>query len=101
MTHEAGKGDKQRPTNWDHFSENFDRIFGGGKHYKEGSLEKYVLDEKIAEYEEAVVEAMLEEDIEDEICSWCSGSGEGMYDGATCNKCHGSGVEPVEKEDDY
>jgi hypothetical protein len=28
MTHEAGKGDKQRPTNWDHFSENFDRIFG-------------------------------------------------------------------------
>ena len=28
MTHEAGKGDKPRPTNWDHFSENFDRIFG-------------------------------------------------------------------------
>jgi len=28
MTHEAGKGDTQRPTNWDHFSENFDRIFG-------------------------------------------------------------------------
>lgn len=37
---------------------------------------------------------------EDEICSWCSGSGEGMYDGATCKKCHGSGVEPVEKDDD-
>jgi len=29
MTHEAGKGDKQRPTNWHHFSENFGRIFGG------------------------------------------------------------------------
>ena len=29
MTHgDGGKGDKQRPTNWDHFSENFDRIFG-------------------------------------------------------------------------
>jgi hypothetical protein len=28
MTREAGKGDTTRPTNWDHFSENFDRIFG-------------------------------------------------------------------------
>jgi hypothetical protein len=28
MTHEAGKGDKQRPTNHKSFSENFDRIFG-------------------------------------------------------------------------
>jgi hypothetical protein len=28
MTKEAGKGDTQRPTNWDSFSENFDRIFG-------------------------------------------------------------------------
>jgi DnaJ-class molecular chaperone len=43
----------------------------------------------------------IEEDDEDEICSWCSGSGEGMYDGSTCNKCHGSGVEPREKDDDY
>ena len=37
---------------------------------------------------------------EDEICSGCSGSGEGMWDGATCNKCHGSGTEPVEKVDE-
>jgi hypothetical protein len=45
---------------------------------------------------------LLEEDDEpeDEICSGCSGSGEGMYDGATCTKCHGSGIEPVEKDDD-
>ena len=42
-----------------------------------------------------------EEEREDEICSWCSGSGEGMYDGATCKKCHGCGIEPVEKENDY
>jgi hypothetical protein len=27
MTHEAGKGDKQRPTNYKSFSENFDNIF--------------------------------------------------------------------------
>ena len=44
-------------------------------------------------------EALEDEDYEDEICSWCSGSGEGMYDGSTCRKCHGSGVEPCEKED--
>lgn len=37
---------------------------------------------------------------EDEICPGCSGSGEGMWDGATCNKCHGSGTEPVEKVDE-
>jgi len=43
---------------------------------------------------------MLEEEAEDDICSWCSGSGEGMYDGATCKKCKGSGIEPVEKDDD-
>lgn len=43
----------------------------------------------------------LDDDYEDEICSSCSGSGEGMYDGSTCYKCKGSGVEPVEKEDDY
>lgn len=79
MTHEAGKGDKTRPTNWDHFSENFDRIFGK---------------------KPAVTEDIEDDEDEDEICSGCSGSGEGMWDGATCNKCHGSGVEPYDKEDD-
>jgi hypothetical protein len=28
MTHEAGKGDKQRPTDYDKFNENFEKIFG-------------------------------------------------------------------------
>lgn len=87
MTHgDGGKGDKQRPTNWDHFSENFDRIFG-----------KKLKDITEEDFNEALG---VDEDDEDEICSGCSGSGEGMWDGATCNKCHGSGVEPVEKDDD-
>ena len=42
-----------------------------------------------------------EEDDDYESCSWCGGCGEGMYDGAACRKCKGSGVEPVEKEQDY
>jgi DnaJ-class molecular chaperone len=46
---------------------------------------------------------MIDEDDDDyEACSWCGGCGEGMYDGSACRKCHGSGVEPVEKMDsDY
>ena len=28
MTHEAGKGDKQRPTDYEKFSSNFEKIFG-------------------------------------------------------------------------
>ena len=59
MTHEAGKGDKQRPTDHEKFSSNFEKIFGGGKHYKEGSLEKKVLDDIIAEYDKAVEESLI------------------------------------------
>ncbi len=40
------------------------------------------------------------EDDDYEDCSWCSGSGEGMWDGSTCRHCHGTGVEPVEKDED-
>lgn len=52
------------------------------------------------------IECVMEDEDEDEddeyeICTRCSGSGEGMWDGATCTKCHGSGVEPVEIEEDY
>ena len=43
----------------------------------------------------------IEEDDEEQVCSWCGGCGEGMYDGAACKKCKGSGVEPREKDDDY
>jgi len=30
------------------------------------------------------------------ICGSCSGSGEGMYDGAICHSCHGSGERLTE-----
>ena len=40
------------------------------------------------------------EDDEEQECSWCNGCGEGDYDGAACRKCHGTGIEPTDKEDD-
>ena len=45
------------------------------------------------------IECVMEDD-EEKACSWCGGCGEGMYDGAACRKCHGTGVEPVEKDED-
>ena len=83
MAHEAGKGSAQRPTNNQAFSEAFDRIFG-------------VTSKQLGHVD---CNEEMEEDDEDEICSGCSGSGEGMYDGSSCYKCHGSCVEPVERED--
>jgi DnaJ-class molecular chaperone len=42
---------------------------------------------------------MIDDDDDDyEACSWCGGCGEGMYDGAACQKCHGTGIEPQEPE---
>lgn len=52
MAHEAGKGDKQRPTNWDHFSENFERIFGSKPTAKEMAALKQQQDDAQAEDEE-------------------------------------------------
>jgi hypothetical protein len=49
-------------------------------------------------YEESVEESYGDDDYED--CSWCSGSGEGQYDGSSCSHCHGSGVEPASDNDD-
>ena len=35
---------------------------------------------------------VVEETEEELICSDCSGSGEGQYDGTTCSTCHGGGT---------
>lgn len=36
-------------------------------------------------------EKECEEDEDEEMCSHCSGTGEGQYDGSRCNVCNGSG----------
>jgi len=62
MTHysEAGKGADQRPTDHNKFSSGYDLIWGKGKHYKEGSLEKQVLDDQIKEFDKSIDKAMME-----------------------------------------
>lgn len=35
---------------------------------------------------------------DDDICSYCNGSGEGMYDGTRCSACGGSGAERDEDD---
>lgn len=55
---EAGKGADQRPTDHNKFSSGYDLIWGK-KHYKEGSLEKQVLDDIIANYDKAVEEQLI------------------------------------------
>ena len=40
----------------------------------------------------------MNEDDDYEDCSWCRGCGEGDYDGAVCQNCHGTGIEPQEPE---
>lgn len=59
MTREAGKGDAQRPTDHNKFSSGYEAIWGKGKHYKEGSLEKQVLDDQIKRYDKALDEALI------------------------------------------
>lgn len=34
-----------------------------------------------------------------ELCSACSGSGEGHYDGSRCLSCGGSGVVEIERDE--
>jgi len=91
---DGGKGSAPRPFSVPHsdFAANFDKIFGASKndYASDTSIERVYMD----------TENEHDEDDEDEICSWCSGSGEGMHDGASCRKCHGTGIEPVEREDE-
>lgn len=78
---DGGKGSAPRPLSVDNntFADNWAATFGK---------------------KELPITMEPDEEDEDEICSGCSGSGEGMYDGSSCYKCHGSGVEPVEREDE-
>lgn len=91
---DGGKGSAPRPLSVDSgtFQDNWERTFGWRK--------RQIADELPITMEPDDTDVEPEDDDEDDICSGCSGSGEGMYDGSTCNKCHGCGVEPCQREDD-
>lgn len=39
-----------------------------------------------------LMDAETSNEDEEEICGYCNGSGEGMYDGTHCHACHGRGT---------
>ena len=44
-------------------------------------------------------EGWVNEEVEELLCSWCNGSGEGFIDGSACVKCHGLGTEKIDDDD--
>ena len=85
---DGGKGSARRKEDSQAVRDNWDRIFGKKE-------DKPMEDEQ--DYTDDIDDSM------DEDCSWCGGTGEGDYDGASCRRCHGTGVEPKEGDcdDDY
>jgi hypothetical protein len=88
MLSDGGKGSARRKENSQAVRDNWDLIFGNKK-------DAPMIDEEDNEdYTDDIDDSM------DEECSWCGGCGEGDYDGASCRRCHGTGVEPREKDCD-
>ena len=83
---DGGKGSARRKEDVSKINENWDRIF---KNKQKGNDMELDDDECFG----------IEDDDEEQECSWCHGCGEGDYDGASCRNCHGTGVEP--RDDDY
>lgn len=50
-----------------------------------------------SDFNKKPVAEAIDDDYED--CSYCSGTGEGRWEGSTCTHCDGSGVEPVSQDD--
>ena len=93
MSSDGGKGSSRRKENAQAVRDNWDLIFGKKK-------DTPMIDEDDIDNEDYT------DDIDDsmqEDCSLCGGCGEGNYDGASCRRCHGTGVEPRERDcdDDY
>ena len=93
MVSDGGKGSARRKEDVKKIHDNWDLIFGKKK-------DTPMIDEDDIDNEDYT------DDIDDsmqEDCSLCGGCGEGNYDGASCRRCHGTGVEPRERDcdDDY
>ena len=100
MSHgDGGKGSGRRKEDVKKIHDNWDLIFG----YKKGNTMMNDPQERSDEdYERSEGEDYTDDidDSMDEDCSWCGGCGEGGHDGASCRRCHGTGVEPRERDCD-
>jgi len=86
MAHsDGGKGSGRRKEDASKVRDNWDLIFGKKK------------DKPMNEHDEHEDYTDDIDDSMDEDCSWCGGTGEGDYDGSSCRRCHGTGVEPRER----
>ena len=87
MSHsDGGKGSGRRKEDASKVRDNWDLIFGKKKE------QPMIDDEDIEEHDE--------DQEYDDTCTWCGGCGEGDYDGASCRHCHGTGIEPRERDCD-
>ena len=75
------------------------RIYGDDRETLNRRLKALGFDQAMPE-PEPEPEEDPEDDDDEPICGACNGSGEGMYDGSTCYKCHGYGHERPEKDDE-
>jgi len=110
---DGGKGSARRKEDSQAVRDNWDRIFGAKAPESSPTAagqtkEQTMMNEDPQERSDEDYERSEDytDDIDDsmgEDCSWCGGTGEGDYDGASCRRCHGTGVEPKEGDcdDDY
>ena len=66
----------------------------------DGIIDRAKNDVGIDDLFDEVDEIVDDEDEYDNTCRTCDGTGEGMYDGASCRSCGGSGVEKRERDPD-
>lgn len=85
---DGGKGSVRRNEDNDAYQRGWDTIFGA-KQKEQPMIE-----------EDKDIEEDFEDGEYDDTCTWCGGCGEGGYDGASCRRCHGTGVEPRERDCD-
>jgi hypothetical protein len=108
MASDGGKGSARRKEDAQAVRDNWDRIFGskGTKAVSQEIKEhEMIRDDDPQERSDEDYERSEDytDDIDDsmqEDCSLCGGCGEGNYDGASCRRCHGTGVEPRERDCD-
>jgi hypothetical protein len=90
MVSDGGKGSARRKEDAQAIRDNWDRIFG--KKEEPPMIDEDDIDNE--DYTDDIDDSMQED------CSLCGGCGEGNYDGASCRRCHGTGVEPRERDCD-